>query len=145
VAPAPTGRPRASRSTAVIDALGVDVDVVTDASSDWKLARGRRNFANAIARRLSTPRGGLFYDPDYGLDLREYLNIGVTSVEIANLPGEIALEVKKDPRAQTVAVRMRHYRPQERLTIDITIGPGVGPFRLIVSADEVTVELLDAV
>src|SRR5687767_7803210 len=45
--------------------LGTDVSIVLDADSHWSLVTGQPNLARAIARRLSTPRGGLFYAPTY--------------------------------------------------------------------------------
>lgn len=126
------------------DLHGVDVDCIEDATADFRLARGRRNLANAIARRLSTPRGGLRYDPEYGLDLREFLNEDVTGAEIANAPGEITLEVEKDPRVQAARVRLVYNFAASSLRVTIGIVDALGPFTLVLSVSKLTVEILDA-
>ncbi len=52
----------------------VDVSTFPDLDSSFTLITGRRVIAEAILRRLLTPRGGLAYDPDFGLDVRGWLN-----------------------------------------------------------------------
>jgi hypothetical protein len=141
---APAPAPRFVPSSLEAELLGVDVDVVTDASPDFRLARGRRNLANALARRLSTPRGGLWYAPDYGLDLREYLHAGVTTRELGGLPAAVTLEVLKDPRVQAAAVDVKYSPGHQSLVVNLTITTAAGPFKLILSVDQVTVALLNA-
>lgn len=49
----------------------------------------------AIARRFVTPRGGLFYDQSYGLDLRSFVS---DTAEPASVEAMIAAEARKDDR-----------------------------------------------
>lgn len=49
----------------------------------------------AVARRFLTPRGGVFYAPDYGMDLRSFIADAVL-LDIAQ--GLIAAEGRKDER-----------------------------------------------
>jgi hypothetical protein len=56
--------------------------------------------AEAVIRRLTTPRGGLVDDPDYGLDLRGYCNRGTTLDELRDLAGQCRSEVTKDDRIE---------------------------------------------
>jgi hypothetical protein len=44
-----------------------------------------RGIAEAIVRRLDTPRGALIDDADYGLDLKGYANRGVTRDELGHV------------------------------------------------------------
>ena len=56
--------------------LGVDVFAVVDLDPAFRLVSGRVAHAQAIARRLGTPRGDLARigdDPDYGTDLRAFV------------------------------------------------------------------------
>lgn len=76
---------------------GLDLDCVEDlhitlrAASSEKLA-----LAQAIARRMQTPRGRLLDDPEYGYDLRRW--IGTTDPPVALIEAAIASEARKDER-----------------------------------------------
>src|SRR4051812_20722035 len=56
--------------------LGTDIKGIFDTGSMLSLATGLENVGNAMCRRLITPRGALFYDPEYGFDVRSFLNKG---------------------------------------------------------------------
>lgn len=49
--------------------LGTDIAGVYNLDYALGTVSGPRALAEAILRRLTTPRGGLFYDPSYGYDL----------------------------------------------------------------------------
>ncbi len=51
--------------------------------------------SQAVARRFLTPRGGLFYAADYGLDIRLFL---VDTIPLTMAQGLIAAEARKDER-----------------------------------------------
>jgi hypothetical protein len=83
-------------------------DFATDASAipDLDLAMvkaGTANLGEALYRRLITPRGGLFYDPDYGFDVRQWINQHGTTDLIYELATGVALECEKDPRVLRAA------------------------------------------
>jgi phage baseplate assembly protein W len=112
--------------------LGVDLDCLTDITPGLALAAGTDNLMKALARRLITPRGGLFYDPDYGLDLREYLHAGVTAAQIATLSGSVEAEVEKDPRVQSADASVSFVGAT--MMVRVVVNPIAGPHRLIVLA-----------
>lgn len=58
-------------------------------------------FMQAIQRRLTTPRGALWYDPSYGLDLRIFL---ADNVSTGVAQGVIAAEIRKDERVANAEV-----------------------------------------
>lgn len=96
--------------------------------------------SEATIRRLSTARGTLVDDPDYGLDLRSYCNRGVPARELAQLAGGIRNEVTKDDRIETATVTASLAGTNElRVQITITpVDPATEPFRLtlaVTSAD----------
>lgn len=134
--------PTSPAGTTGASELGVDVACIDDIQPTFALAAGVPNLAMALCRRLMTPRGGLFYDPDYGLDLRDYLNAGVTDAEMETLPEEIRLELEKDERVQSAAVDFVYTRQAESLKITIVVSTSVGPFELSVSVSKLTVEML---
>jgi len=125
--------------------VGVDIDCITDITPQFKLAYGLRNLANALLRRLITPRGGLFYDPDYGLDLRDYLNAGLTDGQIVNLAGAVGLELEKDERVSSAEVAMT-FTPSSmtlRLRCKVEV-VDVGQMSLLLEIGQVTAAVLDA-
>jgi len=127
-------------------AFGVDLDCVTDISPQGSLARGIRNLANALLRRLITPRGGLFYDPDYGFDLRDYLSAGLTDAELQALSATVALELEKDERVKSALVTQLFIAAERRLQIRCIVttqDPTAAPFALVLAIGAVTSEILD--
>lgn len=131
--------------------LGTDVDVVTDIGLSFGLAREQRNLGNALARRLMTPRGGLAYDPEYGTDIRLFLNASLTPAGFANLKSVMVAECEKDPRVLAFNVDSFQLggsgiaiaaRPP--LLASCRVETAEGPFDLILAISDATIELLDA-
>jgi hypothetical protein len=60
--------------------------------------------SEAIIRRLTTRRGQLVDDLDYGLDVRGFLNKGRTEADMRALASEVVAEVKKDERVDAAEV-----------------------------------------
>ncbi len=122
--------------------LGVDAACITDITSTMTLAQGLPNLAMALCRRLITRRGGLFYDLDYGLDLRELLNAAVTDEQIAQAPDDIRSECEKDERLLSCTVDVVFSRASSTAKITIRGVTALGPFTLILGVSQVTVEIL---
>jgi hypothetical protein len=122
-------------SAVVSDVYGVDIDCLNGVGFVLGLASGLKNLANALARRLITPRGGLFYDPDYGFDIRAYLNIALTRSKQGELVSGIEDECRKDARVQNVLAQVTAVGfPATNLGIALRVTPGSGPtFPLILS------------
>lgn len=101
----------------------------------WRTVSGIENLIEALTRRLITPRGGLWYAPDYGLDLRQFLGEAVVDggYEIAAL---IEAELEGDERVLGATVRVTAL-DLEGLSFEALIETARGPFRLIGRADEV--------
>ena len=57
--------------------------------------------AQAIYRRLITPRGRLLDDPDYGFDVRGLLHRPTTQTDLFGMQGQIRNEIRKDDRVDT--------------------------------------------
>ena len=123
--------------TGAMTDFGTDLTIKPDLS--FELVSGKRNLALALMRRLVTPRGGLFYDPNYGTDLRRYLNEAYGSVNDA-LKYEVEQvamnEVEKDPRVlDSSAVLEFGQIGQRSAKLTVIILTRDGPFTLVATAD----------
>ncbi len=108
-----------------------------------QLVDGLTNLGEALARRLITPRGGLFYDPTYGLDLRRYINETLDEATEYEMRVLVEQELEKDPRVyratvEAVAKDLKH------IHLDALIETATGLFRLTVAVSDVSVEVLRA-
>src|SRR5947208_3071152 len=83
--------------------FGADLAALPDLDPRWPLQSGGRNLAEAIARRLQTPRGGLFYAPDYGTDVRGWLNEAMTGDDVFRAQVAIEAECEKDERVRSAS------------------------------------------
>lgn len=122
---------------------GVDIDCIIDVGRSLALARGLRNLGNALARRLVTPRGGLFYDPNYGLDVRGFVNAAFTPQQLSQVQADIAAEVSKDERVEDPQVTVVSNLQTASMAITIVCELAEGPFQFLVAVSALTVELLN--
>jgi hypothetical protein len=113
---------------------GRDLSCVSDLTEDLAevAADSTLGIAQAAVRRLTTARGGLPDDPDYGLDVRRFCNQGTPLAELRDLAGMIRVEVAKDDRIEDAIVGVSAPLNGE-LAIEVKIRPalpGVAPFSL---------------
>lgn len=121
--------------------FGTDLSGASDLDITMREVEGREGLAQAIARRLQTPRGGgLFYDFDYGYDVRQFVS-GSTLPE-GTIEAQIENEILKEERVADVQVDVRFFTDTKRLKIFVAIIDGDGPFDFVLDVGEVTVELL---
>lgn len=126
--------------------LGTDIawDAATGdvANSHFSLASGLENLLNALARRLSTPRGSLFYDQSYGYDLEQFVNSDVDADLLQEIRAGVREECLKDERVLDchVAVSYAPDTTTTRVVVSVSSKSGVG--RLIASIGQVSVEFL---
>lgn len=118
--------------------FGLDIGGILDISATFKVVRGREALAHALGRRLTTPRGGLFYDLNYGHDVRQYLNAPLPQAGV--IEAQVSAECLKDERVQDVEVDVE--RVGEAVSLKLRITDEQGPFRLTVSVTKVTAQLL---
>lgn len=86
---------------------------------------GYVNLGEALFRRLVTFRGGLFYDVDYGFDVRQWINDHGTEDRIYELATGVAVECEKDPRVESAEVdvlQLDQRRGQIRIVCRIAAG-----------------------
>jgi phage baseplate assembly protein W len=123
--------------------FGTDLNFIEDIPLNDQLCSGLRNLGNAMARRLITERGSLKYAPDYGTDVREFLNDGMTPPAIAALVAAVQQELESDERILRANVTATDQNlATSSLTMTIQIDTEQGTFPLVLSVSDVTVELL---
>lgn len=95
--------------------------------------------AQAIVRRLDTPRGSLPDDGNYGIDVRGFLNRGTSAADVRQMAGEIRNEVLKDDRVDTLTVTVRPNSVGSEITIELAVQPvdaAIGGFALTLAASD---------
>lgn len=104
---------------------------------------GRQVVVEAVARRLTTQRGALEYDPNFGLDLRLWLNSAHTDSDIFALATAIEAEAEKDERVLSATANVQYSRVASELTVRLFLDLVTGErFRLVLTIDSVTAEIL---
>lgn len=121
---------------------GTDVYCIEDLDPAFSLVRGKRVVSQACLRRLGTPRGGLFYDPEYGFDLRQFANSSFGEAESFQVSSGIQSELVKDERVRSCTAQATFDADLEKLSVIIDVVSENGPFRLILAVSAVTIEVL---
>ncbi len=123
--------------------LGTDVSAVSDLDAAFGVVSERLALAQALARRFGTPRGELAHigdDPSYGYDLREQLNDDTGPRAPFEIAANAEREALKDERV--LSARATATLTSGRLLLTLAITDASGPFRLVLAASAVTVEIL---
>jgi phage baseplate assembly protein W len=60
--------------------------------------------AQAVQLILSTRHGSLWWSPESGRDLRDYVNLGLTPERLAIIPAEVRAAIEYDPRVDRADV-----------------------------------------
>lgn len=125
------------------DSLGVDIGTPSASDLDpyFGLVREGRCLVEAIARRLLTPRGSLFYAPSYGYDLRQHVNSDLDTADLREVERAAAEECRADERVDDV--QLQASVTDDRLTLSGWVTAITGQtFRLVLAVSEVTVVIL---
>ncbi len=122
--------------------FGSDVSTFPDLDPSFSTLTGPRVVAEAIARRLSTPRGSLPFYPDYGIDIRSWVNETITRGKLAQFRRDLEAECVKDERVLTADASLAFNVKTNDMQIAITITTADGPFSLVLGVTAVTVALL---
>lgn len=122
---------------------GIDTSC-TDKLRPGMLVGGAQVVAEAAYRRLTTPRGMLLEDPDYGRDVREYLSMEMTDANLARVPGELRNEVTKDDRIESCDLTQNASGVGASRSLEVILDCvcGAGPFTLSVFLTRTTVEVI---
>lgn len=104
------------------------------------MVTGRVCLAQALVRRLTTPRGRLIDDANYGFDLRSYLDDDLGVGDLARVRAGIDAECLKDERVSAASSTVQ--MAGGVMIIAIVITDGDGPFNLVLSVSQVTTSIL---
>ena len=119
-------------------------DIATPDASDldpyFTEVSGWRGLGQALARRLTTPRGSLLDDLSYGYDLRSRLNDSLSTADLAALGAVVKRELEGDERVETASVAVTLTNGALRVAARITTA--AGPFRLVLAVGAITTEIL---
>lgn len=122
------------------DPLGQDLSLLHELT--FRPQDGIDNLLEALGRRLITPRGGLWYAPNYGLDIRQFINESISDggYEMSAL---IEGELEGDERVLNATVTV-DVLTLDTITFQATIETLQGPFQLIGTADSARGVILSA-
>ena len=118
-----------------------------------RMVGGRTLFAEAIWRRLTTPRGTLSGSAEasaYGLDLAAYVGAVGERIAEAALPSIVEAELLKDDRIAAVSVTATAYRADDgtaRIELQLVVQPAsdLARFPLTLGVTSAGVELIGGV
>lgn len=122
--------------------FGTDISCTDDMSEVAKEISGQDVLAEAIYRRLTTPRGQLLDDEDYGIDVRSFLSRGIDPGKLREIEGTIRQEVLKDERVANVTAKATVDYKTYSMSVSLIVTTGEGPFRLVFEVTADTVEFL---
>lgn len=117
---------------------------------DMSEVAGRTCLAEALVRRLTSPRGTL---PDvvippspqvayYGYDVTQFVNSDMGVRDVAQVGANVDAEMRKDERVVQSATAATF--ASSVLLIPINITDGTGPFSLVLAVGNVTTAILSA-
>ena len=127
---------------------GSDISCVDDVDASLTIISGETCFGQSLARRISTPNRGLFYDFDYGIDARRYLH-RIQRAEVTSQAVE--QECLKDERVEEIRASVEYISAvdadsedtPDSLTIELRVDGEAGPFDLTVDIDDLSVTLIN--
>lgn len=122
---------------------GTTLSCVTDLDAMGRTVSGLTALAEALVRRITTPRGRLLTDPNYGYDIQGELNDDVTPAQAAQIGSNIDQEFLKDQRVFS-SVTTTTLQEDGTLDTSTVVQTGSGPFTLVLSVSQVTVSILQA-
>jgi len=130
------------------DNIGSDFSCVTDVTPGLRVVDGRKCLAQAVARRLITERGGLFYDANYGVDTRAWLG---KAEAYRGVRRKIEDQAYQDERIKAASCDAQFTNAREadsesegdKLSIELDLVDDTGPFSLSLDVSAVTVTLLE--
>jgi hypothetical protein len=121
--------------------FGYDLSCVNDLDPGMAEVGGITVLAQALARRLITPRGQLIDDPNYGYDLNGFLNDDIDPIQDPpRIAAGIDLELQKDERVFSSTSQVTF--ATNVITTTTQVLSALGPFTFVLAVSNVTAQLL---
>ena len=98
--------------------------------------------SQALVRRLDCPRGENPDDPNYGIGLRQMLNVGTVDSDINKLAGQIRIELLKDDRVESLRVQVVPTNNGKNLAVSlqvVAVDPNTQTFTLTLNASSASI------
>lgn len=121
---------------------GTDLWCVQDLDLGGTEVDGNLVLAQACARRLITPRGGLLDDLNYGYDLTRFLGDDLGTPQLAIMRSGIQAELLKDERVLSANVVAAFSTASGILTVAVGIVGAAGPFQFVLTVSSLAAPLL---
>lgn len=122
--------------------LGTDVSTFPDLDTTFSLMSGRRALAEAIARRLITPKGALWKHPSYGCDVRRHLNAVMTSQRLQVIKQECEQQAEEDERVLACECFVTFDDDSKAILIRVGLADKDGPFTFTAGISQLGLTLL---
>lgn len=120
---------------------GLDISCVDDIDPSLSLVSGSEGLMQAVARRWMTRAGELFYDPDYGTDIHDWIG---TMVVAGRIEARLEAEALKDERVRSCSVAVEFVPEEKRFKVKAVVtGNDLDDYRFTLAVSDVTVELLN--
>jgi len=116
--------------------LGTDIMCEEDLDPHLQLSGGVRNVGWALAWRILTDRGSLFYETNYGLGLVRFCHDEVTRHTLSIVKSGIQFESRKDDRILSTKASVRWNTETRHLETTVVCESAVSPFRLVVDVSK---------
>lgn len=116
---------------------GTTFACATDLTPQMSTVSGLRAVAEAVARRLQTDRGALWYDLDYGTNITRFVN---AAVPLSSIETMVENEAIKDERVDDCTCEAT--QTGTSLSLRMQLEADEGPFEFVLSVSELTVTIL---
>jgi len=80
--------------------LGDNYDPIITATGEPVIIAGPASVAQDVRLAIQTPKGGLFYDPEFGSDVVDYVHDDCTDTNLRHLEIDLADSILSDPRVE---------------------------------------------
>lgn len=122
--------------------FGFDILALPDLDVSFTPRRDVAMLADAFARRLFTPRGRLWAHPNYGFDVRDYLNDTMTRDTLQQIKAGCEAQAEQDERFFATSTRVAYDARREALYIQILLQTEAGPFSLVMNVTSLTADIV---
>jgi len=120
--------------------LGTSISNDGDFTSQRRVVSGRESLIQALVRRLTTSRGALWYDDEFGTNLCDFINQAIRHAWVVEQATEE--ECLKDERVEACTASAELLGSKVTLTLAIEAVDG-DEFELVLDVSAVTVEVLE--
>ncbi len=112
--------------------FGTTLSLTFDLDAMGATVSGLTALAQALIRRITTPRGRLLNDPNYGYDIAGELEDDVTTQQVAAIGANVDAEFLKDQRVFS-SVTTVTLQTDGQLDVASQVQSALGPFSLVFS------------